>query len=424
MRVNKQNPLQTTPRHGKTMGTIVSTLQAALELTAGCTEPAAIAYCASFAGKYLGEEPVKFSLKIDQRTYKNAFGVGIPGANERRGTKWALAIGFVMACPENRLSIFSELDAITLEHADHLHDKDIIEIELLEIDGLFIQLLTAGKNHKVETTIEAGHTNVVQLRVDDKDIEYRDNSPAANSPADYIFTDDVYEPGNWSAIIDDLYTDQELQRTIRQSIAYNMAAALHGKKYINMGDDQLEHLVMGAIYARMNGDPIPIMSCAGSGNKGLTCIIPVVAHARDLVLGEEKEIKAVLVSVLLTTIITSRFGEVSSVCGAQYAAGAGVIGGILYLKNELALFNGSYNNFISAIGGGFCDGAKGSCSMRGNVAVATALSAINHSLNGFTVSSRDGFLGQNFKQTLDNLAKYNPLVAQFEFETIKILQDK
>lgn len=406
------------------MGTIGSTLQAALELTAGCTEPAAIAYCASFAGKYLEEHPVKFSLKIDQRTYKNAFGVGIPGAGERRGTLWALALGFVKACPENRLSIFSELDAATLEQADILFDRELIEIELLEVDGLYLQLVTTSANHTIETIIEAGHTNVVRLRVDDKDINYKDSSPAANSPADYVFTDHAYEPENWPAIIEELYANQDLQSTIRQSIAYNMAAALHGKKYVNSAGDQLENLVMGAIYARMNGDPIPIMSCAGSGNKGLTCIIPVVAHARDLVLGEEKEIKAVLVSVLLTTIITSVFGEVSSVCGAQYAAGAGVIGGILYLKDDLDLFNGAYNNFISAIGGGFCDGAKGSCSMRGNVAVTTALTAINHASAGFAVSARDGFLGENFKQTLDNLAQYNPLVAKFEFETIKILQDK
>lgn len=153
-------------------------------------------------------------------------------------------------------------------------------------------------------------------------------------------------------------------------------------------------------------------------------MIPVVAYSRDLGLGEELEIKGVLVSILLTSLITSRFGEVSSVCGAQYAAGAGVIGGLLYLKKELDLFDGAYNNFISAIGGGFCDGAKGSCSMRGNVAVSTALTSINHAENGFLVSGRDGFLGDTFHETLDHLTQYNPLIARFERETIDILRNK
>ena len=62
--------------------------------------------------------------------------------------------------------------------------------------------------------------------------------------------------------------------------------------------------------------------------------------------------------------------------------------------------------------------------MRGNVAVASALSAIKHVEAGFLVSSRDGFLGENFHQTLNNLVKYNPLIARFELETIKILQNK
>ena len=63
---------------------IATTLFAALEITSGCTEPSAIAYCASFAGKYLDEPPESFTLQIDQRTYKNAFAAGIPGAEQRK----------------------------------------------------------------------------------------------------------------------------------------------------------------------------------------------------------------------------------------------------------------------------------------------------------------------------------------------------
>merc|ERR1711879_92529 len=200
----------------------------------------------------------------------------------------------------------------------------------------------------------------------------------------------------WPELIDTAYGDAELRQTVRQGIAYNMAAALHGQQYISSQGNDGEHLVMGAIFARMNGDPIPVMSCAGSGNKGLTSFIPVVAYSRQHNRGEETEIKAVLVSILLTTLITSRFGEVSSVCGAQYAAGAGIIGGILYLRDELQLFEGAYNNFVSSISGGFCDGAKGSCSMRGSTAVSVALASIKHAEAGFIVSSRDGFLGQSF----------------------------
>ncbi len=393
-----------------------------LEITSGCTEPAAIAFCASLTGKYLQETPVSFTLAIDQRTYKNAFAAGIPGAGDRRGSEWALLLGFVMASPENRLSIFANLDPDALARADQLHSSELITVELIDTEGLLIDITAFGRNRTVQARIQGGHTRVDLLKINGDDIQL--DQETVNQEAVEPFSDALFVPENWPKVIDELYSDNELQQTIRQGIAYNMAAALHGKKYVHADGGGLENLVMGAIYARMNGDPIPVMSCAGSGNKGLTCMVPIVSWARERTMGEEKEIRAVLMSVLLTNLITSRFGEVSSVCGAQYAAGAGVIGGILYLQNKLDLFNGAYNNFVSAIGGGFCDGAKGSCSMRGNVAVSAAFNAINHARAGFTVSGRDGFLGNNFRETLDHLARYNPLVARFELETIKILQDK
>ena len=405
------------------MSSLTESIEKSLEVTSGCTEPAAIAYCASFIGKHLGVPPTSITLVIDQRTYKNAFAAGIPGAGERRGSEWALLLGLVMACPENRLSIFAGLDQDTLARADQLHAQDLINVELINTEGLLIHITAKGGENQVQARIQGGHTRVDLLQVNGEEVNLA--TEAVSRQDRTSFADELFEPLNWPAIVDELYNSPRLQQTVRQGIAYNMAAALHGKNYVHADGERPESLlVMGAIYARMNGDPIPVMSCAGSGNKGLTCIVPVVSWARERTMGEEKEIKAALVSILLTNLITSRFGEVSSVCGAQYAAGAGVIGGILYLQDRLDLFDGAYNNFVSAIGGGFCDGAKGSCSMRGNVAVSAAFNAITHARAGLTVSGRDGFLGNNFRETLDHLARYNPLVARFELETIKILLDK
>ncbi|MEN8199067.1 MAG: L-serine ammonia-lyase, iron-sulfur-dependent, subunit alpha [Thermodesulfobacteriota bacterium] len=405
------------------MQRLSETIRRSLEVTSGCTEPAAIAFCASFVGKYLDESPQAITLAIDQRTYKNAFAAGIPGGGDRRGAEWALLLGFVRESPEERLSIFAGLDEEALNRADQLHALDLISVELVDTEGLLIHITASGKDKVVQARIRGGHTRVDLLQIGDEMLPVAEEGGVSQEETE-PFGDELFDASSWPAVIDELYSDEELRATVRQGIAYNMAAALHGKKYVDAVGSGLENLVMGAIYARMSGDPIPVMSCAGSGNKGITCLVPVVSWARERTMGEEKEIRASLMSILLTNLITSRFGEVSSVCGAQYAAGAGVIGGILYLKGHLDLFDGAYNNFVSAIGGGFCDGAKGSCSMRGNVAVSAAFNAINHAEAGFTVSGRDGFLGNTFRETLDHLARYNPLVARFELETIKILQDK
>ncbi|WP_319547407.1 L-serine ammonia-lyase, iron-sulfur-dependent, subunit alpha [Desulfogranum marinum] len=403
---------------------LLATLKKSLEVTSGCTEPAAIAYCASFAGKHLEEQPTRFVFKIDQRTYKNAFAAGIPHAGSRKGSEWALLLGFVTAAPEQRLSLFTLLNPQLLNQADQLYAQDLIEVELIDTEGLLIDLVVHSSNNKVHTILQGGHTRISHLSRNGVELAAESHLSQSSSPLPITFDKSFYNPERWPELVDTAYGDAELRQTVRQGIAYNMAAALHGQQYIPSQGNDGEHLVMGAIFARMNGDPIPVMSCAGSGNKGLTSFIPVVTYSRQHNRGEETEIKAVLVSILLTTLITSRFGEVSSVCGAQYAAGAGIIGGILYLRDELQLFEGAYNNFVSSISGGFCDGAKGSCSMRGSTAVSVALASIKHAEAGFIVSSRDGFLGQSFLETLDNLQKYNPLIAKFELETIRILKEK
>ncbi len=394
-----------------------------LEVTSGCTEPAAIAFCASFAGKYLGEDPRSIRLTIDRRTYKNAFGAGIPNAGDRKGSEWALLLGFVRGCPEQRLAIFAGLDPATVERADELQNQSLVTTDLLDLDTLFIGIVAKGNHHTVEAAIEVGHSHVSRVVVDGRVI-VEDAKPEAGAASKiYAFDETIYSHAYWPDLVETLYIDKSLMAKIQQGIECNMAAAEYGRKYIS-GSNEVDSLVMGAIYARMSGDSIPVMSCAGSGNKGLTCMIPVVAYANKNHLDEDQKLKGVLLSILMTVIVTSRFGEVSSVCGAQYAAGGGIIAGILFLKNSLDLFTGAYNNFISAVGGGFCDGAKGSCSMRGNVAVSTALTSITHAENGFIVSGRDGFLGDTFKETLDHLAQYNPLVARFERETIDILLNK
>lgn len=132
------------------MTTLARKLTSALEVTAGCTEPAAIAFCASFAGKYLDETPEEIVLRIDQRTYKNAFGAGIPRAGELRGSEWALLFGFVMACPEKRLSIFSGLEKDTIVRAKILQEKDILKVELVDIDTLLIAVSAHGEKTRLK----------------------------------------------------------------------------------------------------------------------------------------------------------------------------------------------------------------------------------------------------------------------------------
>lgn len=268
------------------MESLSATLKKSLEITSGCTEPAAIAYCASFAGNHFDEQPTRFVFKIDQRTYKNAFAAGIPYAGSRKGSEWALVLGFVVADPDKRLSLFTLLNPALLHQADQLYAQELIEVELVDTEGLLIDLLVHSRNNKVHAILKGGHTRISHLSKNDVELETENHSSQNNSPLPFTFEKTFYNAERWPELVEPAYADVELQQTVRQGIAYNMAAALHGQHYIHSEGNDGEHLVMGAIFARMNGDPIPVMSCADSGNKGLTSFIPVVCYPDSIT--EEK----------------------------------------------------------------------------------------------------------------------------------------
>ena len=72
--------------------------------------------------------------------------------------------------------------------------------------------------------------------------------------------------------------------------------------------------------ARMAGAPLPVMSSAGSGNHGITAIIPVAITGKHLNKNREDIARAIAYSHLTTSFIKSRMGRLSPVCGCSVAA--------------------------------------------------------------------------------------------------------
>ena len=105
-----------------------------------------------------------------------------------------------------------------------------------------------------------------------------------------------------------------------------------GKKVEEMDyKDYAKYLTSIASYARMTGHPLPVMSCAGSGNHGLTAILPVVAVGEKKAVNEEKLIRGVALSLLITVYVKSYTGTLTPVCGCGVAAGVGASAGIVYI---------------------------------------------------------------------------------------------
>lgn len=148
------------------------------------------------------------------------------------------------------------------------------------------------------------------------------------------------------------------------------------------------------------------MSNVGSGNQGITNLMPVIATARYLnIESEEKLIRAVTVAALVTIYVKSSLDKLSPVCGAVTAAcGAGC--GIVYLMDgTVDMMEMVIKNVIGDVAGMFCDGAKGSCALKVSTCVNAGVHAALLALNGRFAQYTDGVVGTDAAQTVSNFAR-------------------
>ncbi len=386
-----------------------------IEFSLGCTEPAAIAYNTAHLGKYI-KNAESISVEIDRMTFKNAFAAGIPNSNGLTGTKNAALLGYLISDTTKELAIFQMITDKILNNLKKANIK--VNVQLAEKKELYIHSFAEDKkgNH-AEVLTRKTHTGITEIKYNG---EFIFKKKAKKLDDEIEFEDELFDSARWTETVESLYKDSELRERIRRAIDVNLDAISYGKKYL---EPQINP-AFGAIYARMGGDNIEISSCAGSGNKGIVAIGVVSYLAKKMNKSEEDTVKAVILSCLITSLITSKFGFVSSECGVVHAAGVGLIAALLYLDNRLNLFYDSYKNYIEGVGGVFCDGAKRGCSMKGYTASEMALKSIALARNSITAPHTDGFLGRDFRETIYNLLQYDPYFKLFDRETIDILQRK
>jgi len=170
--------------------------------------------------------------------------------------------------------------------------------------------------------------------------------------------------------------------------------------------DYAKYLTSVASFARMSGYPLPVMSCAGSGNHGLTAILPVVAVGEKKRLDPDKLIRGVALSLLVTIYVKSFTGTLSPVCGCGVAAGVGASAGITYiLGGSIEQIEGAIKNMIGTLAGIICDGGKPGCAFKLSVSVDAAIECAMMALNDVVISSDDGIVDETAEKTVYNLGK-------------------
>jgi len=394
----------------------------------GCTEPAAIALGAAAAMSILPDKNIEaIEVWVDRNIYKNALAATIPGTGGLKGLDTAAALGALGGDPKLKLEVLNPIDDELLGRIFDFLQADKVKVNLIpDKNGLYIKTVILNGTDTAESIICDQHDNIISLSLNNIEII---DSPLL-SKRKKGSKSDLTELEEWLRdltfekllfLIDDLDVDD--MAFLEESIQYNMRLTAYGLKYgsgLGVGKT-LERLVKkkllkrdmildariltaAAADARMAGIKLPAMASAGSGNHGLTAVLPIWAVSRYTECDKKSLLKAIGLSHVITAYIKAHTGRLSAMCGCSIAAGAGATAGVTYLLGgDVHHVSGAIKNLTEDLAGIICDGAKAGCAFKLATAAGTAVQAALFSLQGVNVQPTDGIIGTSLEKTMQNI---------------------
>jgi len=167
---------------------------------------------------------------------------------------------------------------------------------------------------------------------------------------------------------------------------------------------QAKKYVIAATEARMSGKKVPIVGCFGSGNHGITFFVTMGIVAKSLNVSGNKLLRAMGLGLLIAFMIKQRTGVITPHCGCAVAISPALAAAITYLRNgDKEMIENACNIVLSNIMGILCDGANIGCALKTGTSSGVAIESAFLALQGIKINSFDGFIGNNFKETLHNI---------------------
>lgn len=395
----------------------------------GCTEPGAVAYAVARAKEILDSEVKKLNIEVDKNILKNGFSVGIPGTEEH-GIIFAAALSLVIGKSEYALEVLKDVDKESIDRALEIVDSNIIDLRLnSHVQGLYIKAEAIGDKDSATVIIRDAHTNIIFERKND--LVLFDRGDITEKKANNIkfeiksFTiDELIDYVNNVPIENISFIQNGIDMNLRIADAGLKEApgvGLSNYLYNKAGDvfTMAKAYTAAASEARMSGYPLPVMSSAGSGNHGLVAVIPISYIGRENKISNERILRSVTLSHLITIFVKVYLGALSPVCGCGVAAGVGCAAGLTYmLGGDNEQIKGSINNMIAGISGMLCDGAKLGCAYKLSISVDAAVDAAKMALEKIYIPEDNGILGCTAEKTIQNLAQVSNIGMDHTDEVI------
>lgn len=410
---------------------ILETLKVEVVPAIGCTEPVAVALACAKARELISDDTIEqLDIIVGPNIYKNGLSVGIPNCEEV-GLVSAGAIGACGGDSSKDLKVLEIVSDDQREEAKKLIALNKVSIDIKDTsEKIYIEANIKGKNNSAKVIIMKKHNNFVFIKKNDeilleRKIEEVSTSKTERNPLFDMKIRDIVkevEALNFEDIkfmLDGVDMNEHianigLTKKTGMGVGFGIKKSVEDNYLKNDLMTDAMMLTAGASDARMSGMVIPVMSSNGSGNNGLTAILPIVAYKNMFDVSDENLAKAVAISHLMNSYIKHFIGRLSALCACGVAAGTGSGVAIAWLMGcNYDQLDMVIDNVLANTSGMICDGAKEGCALKLSTSASVAVQSALLAKNSFFTPSYNGIIGETCEESIRNLGN----LAKEAFET-------